>query len=141
MASNTSEAGATTANDPASRASAATCARSPIIESTASSSTTTAKSRTDAAMLVALWQFDREELLAGLLLFRLLYYIVPFMLALIILGLREIFKGVSTVPSLPTMAGEALVGDEAKVEARAETRAKAANPDPNSSAVADGPKQ
>jgi len=26
-------------------------------------------------MLVALWQFDKEDLLAGLLLFRLLYYI------------------------------------------------------------------
>jgi len=43
----------------------------------------------DAAMLVALWQFDREDLLAGLLLFRLLYYIVPFALALAILGIRE----------------------------------------------------
>ena len=36
----------------------------------------------DAAMMVALWQFDKEDLLAGLLLFRLLYYIVPFVLAL-----------------------------------------------------------
>ena len=36
----------------------------------------------DAAMLVALWQFDKEELLAGLLLFRLLYYIIPFALSL-----------------------------------------------------------
>ena len=36
----------------------------------------------DAAMLVALWQFDKEAVLAGLLLFRLLYYIVPFALAL-----------------------------------------------------------
>src|SRR6202790_1461291 len=32
----------------------------------------------DAAMLVALWQFDTEDLVAGLLLFRLLYYLVPF---------------------------------------------------------------
>ena len=32
----------------------------------------------DAAMLVALWQFDKEDLLAGLLLFRLLYYLAPF---------------------------------------------------------------
>jgi uncharacterized membrane protein YbhN (UPF0104 family) len=50
----------------------------------------------DAAMLVALWQFDKESVLAGLLLFRLLYYIVPFALALIILGTRELwlnFKG------------------------------------------------
>jgi uncharacterized membrane protein YbhN (UPF0104 family) len=44
----------------------------------------------DAAMLVALWQYDREELLAGLLLFRLLYYIIPFALSLVILGLREV---------------------------------------------------
>jgi uncharacterized membrane protein YbhN (UPF0104 family) len=45
----------------------------------------------DAAMLVALWQFDREDLLAGLLLFRVLYYLVPFALALLILGAREIW--------------------------------------------------
>ena len=37
----------------------------------------------DAAMLVALWQYDAEELLAGLLIFRLLYYILPFALALV----------------------------------------------------------
>jgi glycosyltransferase 2 family protein len=45
----------------------------------------------DAAMLVALWQFDKEDVLAGLLLFRLLYYIVPFVIALAILGAREIW--------------------------------------------------
>jgi uncharacterized membrane protein YbhN (UPF0104 family) len=44
----------------------------------------------DVAMLVALWQFDKEQLLAGLLLFRLLYYIVPFALSLVILGTREL---------------------------------------------------
>jgi len=43
----------------------------------------------DAAMMVALWQFDKEDLLAGLLLFRLLYYIIPFVLSLAILGIRE----------------------------------------------------
>jgi uncharacterized membrane protein YbhN (UPF0104 family) len=43
----------------------------------------------DAAMMVALWQFDKEDLLAGLLLFRLLYYIVPFVISLAILGIRE----------------------------------------------------
>ncbi len=43
----------------------------------------------DAAMLVALWQFDKEDLLAGLLLFRLLYYIIPFVLALGVLATRE----------------------------------------------------
>jgi uncharacterized membrane protein YbhN (UPF0104 family) len=45
----------------------------------------------DAAMLVALWQFDKEDLVAGLLLFRLLYYIVPFAFALTILGVREVW--------------------------------------------------
>ena len=44
----------------------------------------------DAAMLVALWQYDKEELLAGLLLFRLLYYLVPFALSLVLLGVREL---------------------------------------------------
>lgn len=44
----------------------------------------------DAAMLVALWQFNKEDLLAGLLRFRLLYYIIPFVLSLIILGVREL---------------------------------------------------
>jgi uncharacterized membrane protein YbhN (UPF0104 family) len=43
----------------------------------------------DATMLIALWEFDAEELLAGLLIFRLLYYITPFALALVILGIRE----------------------------------------------------
>jgi uncharacterized membrane protein YbhN (UPF0104 family) len=44
----------------------------------------------DATMLVALWEFDKEDLLAGLLLFRLLYYITPFVVALIMLGVREL---------------------------------------------------
>ena len=44
----------------------------------------------DAAMLVALWQFQKEDLVAGLLLFRVLYYLVPFIIALTILGLREL---------------------------------------------------
>ncbi len=50
----------------------------------------------DAAMLVALWQYDKEELLAGLLLFRLLYYVIPFDLSLLILGLREVMLGLNT---------------------------------------------
>ena len=49
----------------------------------------------DAAMLVALWQFDTEDLLAGLLLFRLLYYLVPFAIALAILGGRELWSAVA----------------------------------------------
>jgi glycosyltransferase 2 family protein len=63
----------------------------------------------DAAMLVALWQFDREDVVAGLLLFRLLYYIVPFAISLAILGIRELFlvlRGtrLPPVPGLPSLA-------------------------------------
>jgi glycosyltransferase 2 family protein len=47
----------------------------------------------DAAMLAVLWkfQFAREDVLAGLLLFRLLYYVVPFAFSVAILGGREIW--------------------------------------------------
>jgi hypothetical protein len=44
----------------------------------------------DAAMLVGLWQMDREELLAGMLLFRVLYYIAPFIISVILLTFREV---------------------------------------------------
>jgi glycosyltransferase 2 family protein len=47
----------------------------------------------DAAMLVGLWQMDREDLLAGMLLFRLLYYISPFIISVILLTFREVILG------------------------------------------------
>ena len=55
----------------------------------------------DAAMLVALWQFDKEDLLAGLLLFRLLYYLCPFIVALTILGIREAWLNTRRARALP----------------------------------------
>lgn len=59
----------------------------------------------DAAMLVALPMFDKEELLASLLVFRLLYYIMPFALSIVLLGLRELWvnfgPGQRTEPKLP----------------------------------------
>ena len=63
----------------------------------------------DAAMLVGLWQFDREDVLAGVLLFRLLYYVVPFTLSLLILGLREVLIALRGTPlppvrTLPSLA-------------------------------------
>ena len=48
----------------------------------------------DAAMLVGLSQFDREELVAGLLLFRLIYFIIPFCLALLAMGARELWLAI-----------------------------------------------
>lgn len=47
----------------------------------------------DAAMLVALPQFEKEPLLGALLLLRLLYYVTPFILALVIMGTRELVIG------------------------------------------------
>lgn len=51
----------------------------------------------DAAMLYGIMhfdsQFDKEELLAGMLLFRVLYYIVPFVLSVMLLLFREIMLG------------------------------------------------
>jgi uncharacterized membrane protein YbhN (UPF0104 family) len=49
----------------------------------------------DAAMLVGLAQFDKNELVAALLLFRLLYFILPFLAALCILGSRELWLSLS----------------------------------------------
>src|SRR5262249_797302 len=43
----------------------------------------------EVAMLVGLPQFAKEELLASLLIFRFLYFILPLSLAAILLGLRE----------------------------------------------------
>ena len=45
----------------------------------------------DAAMLIGLPTFDRAELVATLVLYRLLYFVAPFALALAGLGLREAY--------------------------------------------------
>jgi uncharacterized membrane protein YbhN (UPF0104 family) len=65
----------------------------------------------DVAMLVALLreQFMREDVVAGLLLFRVLYYVVPFVIALTILGIRELLLDVKelTHPEMvPPPGGE-----------------------------------
>ena len=44
-------------------------------------------------VLVGLWQMDREDLLAGMLLFRVLYYIAPFVISVILLTFREVMLG------------------------------------------------
>ncbi|MGC2774105.1 MAG: YbhN family protein [Bradyrhizobium sp.] len=48
----------------------------------------------DAAMLVALPQFGREQLLATLLVFRVLYFVIPFATAISIMGTRELWLNV-----------------------------------------------
>jgi len=67
----------------------------------------------DAAMLVGLWQMDKEQLLAGMLLFRLLYYIVPFVLSVMLLTSREIIINARIKRSSRTaMSGEAKASHE-----------------------------
>jgi hypothetical protein len=44
----------------------------------------------EVAMLVGLPQFPKEELLASLLIFRFLYFVLPLALAALLLGLREL---------------------------------------------------
>jgi len=48
----------------------------------------------DAAMLVALPQFGREQLLATLLVFRILYFLIPFGISISIMGTRELWLNV-----------------------------------------------
>ena len=73
----------------------------------------------DAAMLVALWEFDKEDILAGLLLFRLLYYIVPFITALIILGTRELMlsmRGTQPRAAIKTVKASAPLRSEIEIK-------------------------
>src|SRR6195952_641460 len=48
----------------------------------------------DAAMLVALPEFGREQLLATLVVFRILYFMIPFGIAISIMGFREFWMSV-----------------------------------------------
>jgi len=64
----------------------------------------------DAAMMVALWQFDKEDLLAGLLLFRLLYYVIPFVISLAILGTREALLSRAARRLAPPLAASTPIG-------------------------------
>jgi len=49
----------------------------------------------DAAMLIALPQFGREQLVATLLVFRVLYFVIPFGISVSIMGSREIWLNVA----------------------------------------------
>ena len=44
----------------------------------------------DAAMLIGLQDYEKEQLLASLLIFRLMYFILPLLLAVLALGTREL---------------------------------------------------
>jgi uncharacterized membrane protein YbhN (UPF0104 family) len=73
----------------------------------------------DAAMLLALWEFNKEDVLAGLLIFRVLYYLVPFVIALIILGTREVWlnmRGTQAKPEMKTVPASAPIRSEIESE-------------------------
>src|SRR6476619_232967 len=48
----------------------------------------------DAAMLVALPEFSREQLVATLVVFRILYFLIPFGISISIMGMREFWLNV-----------------------------------------------
>jgi uncharacterized membrane protein YbhN (UPF0104 family) len=58
----------------------------------------------EAAMFIALPQFQREGLLASLLVFRVLYFVIPLLLAVLLLGSRELWVVVSARRSAVTDA-------------------------------------
>jgi glycosyltransferase 2 family protein len=81
----------------------------------------------DAAMLVALPQFGREQLLATLLVFRVLYFVIPFGTAISIMGTRELWMNIV----MPWQQRRRLNGNyrpSASTPASAPTQAAAAVP-------------
>ena len=48
----------------------------------------------DAAMLVALPEFSKEQLVATLVVFRILYFFIPFCISISIMGVRELWLSV-----------------------------------------------
>lgn len=63
----------------------------------------------DAAMLIGLEMMDQEKLLAGMLLFRVLYYLAPFFISVMLLTLRELIVG-SRSKKLQAVAAETKPG-------------------------------
>jgi len=89
----------------------------------------------DAAMLVALTHFDKENLLGALLLFRLFYYIVPFALALVLVGVRELLIDLEWIsehmpphPEAIEEAGAAARDQESSATAAAKANRRDAEP-------------
>ena len=56
----------------------------------------------EATMLVALPQFQTEALLASLLIFRVLYFVLPFCLAVLLLSAREGLLAARTAADVPS---------------------------------------
>jgi glycosyltransferase 2 family protein len=56
----------------------------------------------DAAMLIGLPLFEKEQLLASLLIFRFLYFVAPLFFAVVVLGVREFCSAFVPRPMSPT---------------------------------------
>ncbi len=64
----------------------------------------------EAAMLSGLPQFEKEQLLASLLLFRLLYFVLPLCLALLALGIRDACLWLSSQHAAQNFRGRSAAG-------------------------------
>jgi glycosyltransferase 2 family protein len=53
----------------------------------------------EAAILIGLHQFDKEQVLAALLIYRALYFILPLCVAIVMLGVRELWLALRSNPS------------------------------------------
>jgi glycosyltransferase 2 family protein len=84
----------------------------------------------EAVMLLGLPQFKKEELLVCLLTFRLLYFVLPFAIAVLLLGMREfrkVFEGIRSKQRLfaSRYALRRIIGQPAAEKARGLARAHA----------------
>jgi glycosyltransferase 2 family protein len=70
----------------------------------------------DAAMLVALPEFGREQLLATLVVFRILYFLIPFGTAISIMGTRELWLNVMVPWQQRRRLSEAYIAPTAVVQ-------------------------
>jgi glycosyltransferase 2 family protein len=80
------------------------------------------------AMLVALPQFGKEQMLATLLLFRILYFLIPFSIAITVMGSRELWLNVMLPWQERRKANE--LGSEQERHKAAELSSASAVPQP-----------
>ena len=88
----------------------------------------------DAAMLVALPQFGREQLLATLVVFRILYFLIPFGISIGIMGTRELWLSVVQPWLERRRLGEACTA-KARVRRGCSHRSSAGNPEAGNGVV------
>jgi uncharacterized membrane protein YbhN (UPF0104 family) len=88
----------------------------------------------DVTMLLALQLFDKEELVGAVLLFRLLYYIVPLALSLVIIGAREFALDLKPLLNVPRRLDPDVPAFRAETKPRGGHRSSRERPTPRSRA-------